>query len=300
MSQRDVLVKEQFVNSLPTTLQVWIREREPETNDAAFDMADSFVRARECGSSNRIGRSSWKTEGPEMEHSIDKQRCFKCGGHFVGRCYKQVTQTNEQETMNMHMADTSAGSGSKVKCGKPGLARKCPESALFVISRSKDNVLERNVTRRGTVEGTNDTGYRMFQDLGSKRLVDLIVEGTSVNVEAALSDTLLAAVLLGRDVPELNRLLQETRGARRKSLTQEADEAMVVMTQLRARRKPHAEGTENPAQGEQVTVGDSDHEQELWVVGQVGLDDELFVYNWRPEKKRLSRSQKRRKTVPER
>ena len=130
--------------------------------------------------------------------------------------------------------------------------------------------------------------------------VDLIVEGTAVNVEAALSDTPLAAVLLGRDVPELNRLLQETRGARRKSLTQEADEAMVVMTQLRARRKPHAEGTENPAQGEQVTVGDSDHEQEQWVVGQVGLDDELFVYNWRPEKKRLSRSQKRRKTVPER
>ena len=79
----------------------------------------------------------------------------------------------------MHMADTSAGSGSKVKCyncGKPGLARKCPESTLFVRSRSKDNVLERNVTRRGTVEGTNDTRYRMFQDLGSKRL------GTSYQV----------------------------------------------------------------------------------------------------------------------
>ncbi|KAL5497079.1 hypothetical protein EMCRGX_G013478 [Ephydatia muelleri] len=68
----DVHVKEQFVNSLPTTLQVWIREREPETSDAAFDMADSFVHARECGSSNGIGRSGWKTEGPGMEHSHDK------------------------------------------------------------------------------------------------------------------------------------------------------------------------------------------------------------------------------------
>ena len=154
----DVLVKEQFVNSLPTTLQVWIREREPETSDAAFDMADSFVHARECGSSNGIGKSGWKTEGPGMEHS---QRCYKCGeeGHFAGRCYKRVTQTNEQEATKMHMADTSSGSGSKVKCyncGKPGhVARKCPESALFARSRSKDNVLERNVTRRGTVEGTN-------------------------------------------------------------------------------------------------------------------------------------------------
>ena len=43
----DVLVKEQFVNSVPTTLQVWIWEREPETRDAAFDIADSFVHARE-------------------------------------------------------------------------------------------------------------------------------------------------------------------------------------------------------------------------------------------------------------
>ena len=101
-----------------------------------------------------------------------------------------------------------------------------------------------------------------------------------MNVEAALSDTLPAAVLLGRDVPELDSLLQETRGARarRKSLTQDAEEAMVVTTRSRARRKTHAEETENPAQGEeQETVGDSDHEQEQWEVGH-GLDDELFVY----------------------
>ena len=66
---------------------------------------------------------------------------------------------------------------------------------------------------------------------------------------------------------------------------------MVVMTRSRVRRKPHAEETENPAQGEeQETVGDSDLEREPWEVGH-GLD-ELFVYNWRPEKKRLSRSQK--------
>ena len=34
-----------------------------------------------------------------------------------------------------------------------------------------------------------------------------------MNVEAAVSDTLPVAVLLGHDVPELNSLLQETRGA---------------------------------------------------------------------------------------
>ena len=42
---------------------------------------------------------------------------------------------------------------------------------------------------------------------------------------------------------------------------------MVVTTRSRARRKTHAEKTENPAQGEeQETVGDSDHEQEQWEV----------------------------------
>ena len=67
----------------------------------------------------------------------------------------------------------------------------------------------------------------------------------------------------------------------------------MVTTRSRVRRKPYAEETEIPAQGEkQETVGDSDHEQEQWEVGH-GLDDKLFVYNWRPEKKRLSQSQKR-------
>ena len=165
---------------------MWIREREPETSDAAFDMADSFVHARECGSSNGIGRSGWKTEGPGMEHSHDKQCCFKCGedGHFVGRCYKQVTQTNKQEATKMHMADTSAGSGSKVKCyncGKPGhVARKCPKSALFVRSRSKDKCARKECNPEGYCGGHKHsgyhTGYRMFQDLGSKRL------GTSYQV----------------------------------------------------------------------------------------------------------------------
>ena len=141
----------------------------------------------------------------------------------------------------MHMADTSSGSGSKVKCyncGKPGhVARKCPKSALFVRSWSKDNVLERNVTQRGTVESTNvqdiilDTGCS--RTLVRKELVPPIkwledkavtcmikcAHGDTVMYPLALlwkepvSDTLLVAMLLGHDVLKLNSLLQETRGA---------------------------------------------------------------------------------------
>ena len=332
----DVLVKEQFVNSLPTILQVWIREREPETSEAAFDLADSFVHARECGSGNGMGRSGLKNEGPGMDNSQDKPRCFKCGeeGHFAGRCHEQGAKA-EQDAVKRQSYRADSSAGSKVKCyncSKTGhVARRCPESALFAGSRCKDTLLERNVTRRGTVEGTKvqdiilDTGCSrtlVRKDLvpPSKWLeeravvikcahgdavmyplasVDLMVDGTAVNVEAALSDTLPAAVLLGRDVPELHRLLQEPRGAGRTSVhgAQEADEAMVVTTRAGARKKPR-EIEEDSEQGEEQgeekekAVRDNSHEQEQWDVGDV-LDDDLFVDNGRLEKTRLSRSQKR-------
>ena len=332
----DVLVKEQFVNSLPTILQVWIREREPETSEAAFDLADSFVHARECGSGNGMGRSGLKNEGPGMDNSQDKPRCFKCGeeGHFAGRCHEQGAKA-EQDAVKRQSYRADSSAGSKVKCyncGKTGhVARRCPESALFAGSRCKDTLLERNVTRRGTVEGTKvqdiilDTGCSrtlVRKDLvpPSKWLeeravvikcahgdavmyplasVDLMVDGTAVNVEAALSDTLPAAVLLGRDVPELHRLLQEPRGAGRTSVhgAPEADEAMVVTTRAGARKKPR-EIEEDSEQGEEQgeekekAVRDNSHEQEQWDVGDV-LDDDLFVENGRLEKTRLSRSQKR-------
>ncbi|KAL5515899.1 hypothetical protein EMCRGX_G001144 [Ephydatia muelleri] len=67
-------------------------------------------------------------------------------------------------------------------------------------------------------------------------VVELTVDGLPLTVEAALSDTLPTAVLLGRDVPELKELLG---GRRAKELhdTIGKDEAMTVTTRYGARKR---------------------------------------------------------------
>ena len=67
-------------------------------------------------------------------------------------------------------------------------------------------------------------------------VVELTVDGLPLTVEAALSDTLPTAVLLGRDVPELKELLG---GRRAKELhdTIGKDEAMMVTTRYGARKR---------------------------------------------------------------
>eukprot|EP00731_Ephydatia_muelleri_P035196 Em0104g2a len=207
----DVLVKEQFVNSLPTILQVWIREREPETSEAAFDLADSFVHARECGSGNGMGRSGLKKEGPGMDNSQDKPRCFKCGEEG---------------------------------------------------SRCKDTLLERNVTRRGTVEGT--------------KVQDIIL------------DTGCSRTLVRKDLVPPSKWLEE----RAVVINHGGDDSSGSEKKKPREIEEDSEQGEEQGEEKEKAVRDNSHEQEQWDVGDV-LDDDLFVDNGRLEKTRLSRSQKR-------
>lgn len=71
-------------------------------------------------------------------------------------------------------------------------------------------------------------------------VVELTVDGLPLTVEAALSDTLPTAVLLGRDVPELNELLGGCK-ARELHDTTSKDEAMMVTTRYSTRKRREME-----------------------------------------------------------
>lgn len=119
-----------------------------------------------------------------------------------------------------------------------------------------------------------------------------------MEVEAALSDTLPAAVLLGRDVSELDQLLNQKKiGAPdRLQSSDSKEEVMAVTTRSRARQEASLRKVgEIPTKqlGQQSTeVDPCTQETEQWDVGN-NLDEELFEKNEKPRKENLSRAQKR-------
>ncbi len=44
---RDAIVLEQFLNSLPEDVRVWIQEHKPKTSEAAAQLADNYLQARQ-------------------------------------------------------------------------------------------------------------------------------------------------------------------------------------------------------------------------------------------------------------
>ena len=59
----DVIVMEQFLNSLTPDLHVWIRERKPETTSEAGELADQYEQARK--STLGVGLGNSKEEGSQ-------------------------------------------------------------------------------------------------------------------------------------------------------------------------------------------------------------------------------------------
>ena len=83
-------------------------------------------------------------------------------------------------------------------------------------------------------------------------VVELTVDGLPLTVEAALSDTLPTAVLLGRDVPELNELLGGHRAKKLHDTTGKV-EAMMVTTRYGARKRRELE-EKSQEQGQEMEM----------------------------------------------
>ncbi len=91
---QDVLVLEQFVNTLPADVRVWVQEHKPNTSEVAAQLADDYLQARKshplAGSEERKVRplsqivcAKCKKEGHKAkETSTGRQYDWSEGGVF--------------------------------------------------------------------------------------------------------------------------------------------------------------------------------------------------------------------------
>eukprot|EP00731_Ephydatia_muelleri_P035533 Em0133g3a len=310
-------------SKLKDTAKKWLRECETSgfvresqgraTKRSSWLTTSCRLGSVEASKAQRIAAEEKKT----LEESVsvgdnDASSVEKRGTACAARCGRDWKDEDRKK-------ESLISSSSKIlkcyHCGKAGhVARNCPESALFSESGRKDRIRERNVTREGTVEGTKvqdillDTGCsRTMIRKGlvppSKWLPDQAVtircaHGDTMVYPLALVELNVEAVLLGRDVSELDQLLNQKKiGAPdRLQSSDSKEEVMAVTTRSRARQEASLRKVgEIPTKqlGQQSTeVDPCTQETEQWDVGN-NLDEELFEKNEKPRKENLSRAQKR-------
>ena len=105
---RDLIVKEQFINSCPKELAVHLRERAPENLDQIAKIADQYLEAHGRRLFNPVkNEAPEQTDDDESERTLSDSstvRCFKCNGrghksfncpNVVRRCYLCNKQGHE-------------------------------------------------------------------------------------------------------------------------------------------------------------------------------------------------------------
>ena len=248
---KDQLVKEQLLKTLPADVCIFVREGKPETSDDVCRLADNYVAAHKNEETKPEPREvkketggRWKLGGRRDLKDID---CFNCHqkGHYSFNCPSNA----------LFCGVKRVGNGVK-RTGKwnPGVKRG-----------GKWSPTQTGMKRAGAVEGNNvqnillDTGCS--RSLVRKELVppgkllegeaiaiqcahgdtvlyplaqvEVAVGGRSLEVTAAVSETLPMDVLLGTDVPELGMLLGQDIGKHA--------EAMAVTTRAQAKQQAEQE-----------------------------------------------------------
>ena len=315
----EMIATEQLLNTVSEEVRVWVRERKPKTTAEAGQLAEDYVQARKGGTRTTPNRGANRGQEP-----IDRRRCHTCHvvGHLARDCPKgdknggkpAVTspsqrQGKEVECYNCHQ--------------KGHIATRCPAAVLYcgVEKRAHGRGLgvrpKSEVYRSGRVEGQSvekvllDTGCSrtmVRQDLvpqckilegdavtvrcahGDTVLyplaeVELEVDGLSIHVEAAVSESLPVAVLLGTDVPEFYQLLGGEPPERL------AENAMVVVTRARAQQQ-HEEEVARQYKELASGVQPNPVEEQVEPIGSEFADD-LFVPGRSRERAPLTRRQKR-------
>eukprot|EP00731_Ephydatia_muelleri_P034075 Em0046g18a len=209
--------KEQFLNTLPTDKKLWVLERKPETGVKAGELADEYEQARR----------------PEMEtlassaskpNRVGSRECHYCGksGHAEEDCYKK--KKRRKSTKQRPMYKTGKVEGQKVTdilldtgCSRTMVRRNLVAMEKIIVGRVATITCAHGDTK-----------------LHPLALVEVELDGSHIQVEAALSEELPVSVLLGTDVPELTHLISGT-GSSINLVSQE--QVMVVMTRAKAKQQ---------------------------------------------------------------
>ena len=326
---REKMVVEQLLNTMPNELRIWVGERKPKTSTETGRLADDYLQARRREDSG----SGWPGKSRQ-----EARRCNNCGqvGHLARSCWRKSKESTEEDKKGVKEVKKEV---KKEKSDSPGIrcfnckkmghkAVECPEKVYFCgEGRQAD------VTRRGLVDGTVvddivlDTGcsrtmvrrelVKEDKTLEGRAVtvrcahgdtvlyplahVELELDGTAVEVEAAVSDNLPVSVLLGTDVPELGRLLQSNPS----TVHSTGVERALVVTRAQARAREEQEKQQALREVQSGAIPNVLQEQQEMTPGEAetgetsssdmfgsNFEDDIFG-NAADDRRRLTRSQKR-------
>ena len=90
--QKDLIVREQLINSLPDDVRIWVKERKPKTSEEAGALADDYVQARK-----KSGKEDHGNAGDRKQEN--KQRRHRCNkwGHIAKECRAEMREQEKKD-----------------------------------------------------------------------------------------------------------------------------------------------------------------------------------------------------------
>jgi len=210
----ELIVREQFLDTLPSDLRVWVAERKPKTALKAGELVDDYLQAR-----RQTKEPKKQPNMGDKRNSSELRRCHNCGlqGHLARECHRTVQQPSgasssdsgphqNQKTPWPQKPKQERPALRYYNCGRWGhVASECPNNAMFCATGHRplkqpiaDGRGRRyKMSRCGVVEGRAVTDVLL--DTGCSRTLvrkdlvpqNMMIDGAAVTIRCAHGYTIL-------------------------------------------------------------------------------------------------------------